>query len=382
MPQNYQIGRVGRTYAAKQSSFGTPPTFAATDAIRHESIKLNYNPRNRVNAKDRLPHPSLLTRRTRRTTGEWSLGGIFFPSGVLNTLPDHTDFLECGMGALNNTTAATTVASGATATGATLASGTGLAVGRPILINVSTGSPVTGRVVRWLTSVAGAVVTWAPALPQAPAVSDTVKACIGYSLATALPAAMDIGHYLTQVNKEGSGCVVDVLKLMLDANDEVRWEASGPMIERLAAAQAEPGSQTYVGFAPPSGLAATLRVGASAFEMLKLAVTITNGMELDNVAAGTSKAQNFYRKSQRKVEVEVGAMYGDDVTLMTAAEGTTDQVLLAQCGTVEGSIVAMYSPAVEFDVPDDPDADETMEHSFKGTAKGIAGNDEIYLAVA
>jgi hypothetical protein len=73
-------------------------------------------------------------------------------------------------------------------------------------------------------------------------------------LATALPNALQIGHYLTSVSKEGSGCVVDQLKLMLDANDEIRWEASGPMIERLAAAQAEPGSSTFVGTVAPSGL--------------------------------------------------------------------------------------------------------------------------------
>jgi hypothetical protein len=82
------------------------------------------------------------------------------------------------------------------------------------------------------------------------------------------------------------------------------------------------------------------------------------------------------------VELDINAMFSSDVTLMTAAEGTTDQVLLAQCGNTEGSIVAMYCPAVEFEVPDDPDADETMEHSFKGIAKATNGNDEFYLAVA
>ncbi len=378
MPQNYQIGRVGRIYAAKQATFGTPPTFAATDAIRHESVKLNANPRNRANAKDRLPHPSLLTRRTRRTTADWALGGIFFTSGTINTLPDHTDILECGMGTLLNTTQATTFTGTPTTTTGTVASATGLVAGVPVLIGIG-----TARYVRWLTAAtAGTALVWAPALPSAPSAGDACKGAVSYSLATALPKALSIGHYLTQVSKEGSGCVVDVLKLMIDANDEIRWEASGPMIERLTAAQAEPGSQTYVGTLPPSGLSATLRVAAAAFEMLKVSATITNGMEMDNFAAGTSKAQNYFRKSQRKVEIEVGAMYGDDVTLMTAAEGTTDQALLAQCGTSEGNIVAIYCPAVEFDVPDDPDADETMEHTYKGTAKGVNGNDEIYLAVA
>lgn len=377
----YQLGRLGRVFAAKESTYGTAPVFAATDAVRHLSVKLNYNPRNRVDSPERLAHPSQVTRFTRRTTGDWALGGIFYPSGVLGTAPDHSDFLECGMGSIGNTSASTTIASGPTTTGATLTSGTGMAVGRPIVINVTTGSPATGRVVRWLTSVAGAVVAWAPALPQAPAVGDTVKQGIGYSLATALPSSLAMGHYLTSVNKEGAGMVVDQLKVMFDANDEVRWEASGPMQTRRTTAQAQPGSFTTVGSTPPSGLLGGLRVGAAAYDMLKFGVTINNGMDLDNFQFGQSQAQGFFRRGKRTVEIEIGAMFSEDVTLMTAAEGTTSQVLLAQCGNVEGSIVAVYCPAVEFEPPDYPDDDETMELAFKGKALGVNGNDECYIGI-
>ena len=383
MPNTYQVGRVGRVFVAKQATFGTAPAFAATDAVRHSMVKLNANPRNRVDALIRAAHPDITTRRTRRTTANWALGDVLYPSGTLNTLPDMSDIIECGLGAApTNTPAATTIASGSGVSGATLASGTGMVVGQPILINVSTGSPATGRVVRWLVTVVGAAVTWAPPLPQAPAVSDTVKACIGYAPATDLPKALQIGHYLTSVSKEGSGCVVDQLKFSIDANDEIRWEASGPMIERLTAAQAEPGAFTVVGTTPPSGLLAGLRVGALAYEMLKMEMTISNGMEMDNFAAGISKAQNYFRKSRRSVKVSINAMYSSDVTLMTAAEGTTDNVILAQCGNTEGSIIAFYMPTVEFDVPDDPDAEETMEHTFNGAVKATNGNDLFYMALA
>jgi hypothetical protein len=377
----YQLGRLGRVYAAKETTYGTAPTFASTDAVRHLGVKLNYSPRNRVDSPERLAHPSQISRFTRRATGDWAIDGILYPSGTIATPPDNSDFLECGMGAVASTAAATTIASGPSTTGATLTSGTGMAVGRPIVINVTTGSPATGRVVRWLTSVAGAVVAWAPALPQAPAVGDSVKQGVGYSLATALPNALRIGHYLTSINKEGAGCVVDQLKVMFDANDEVRWEASGPMQTRVTPAQAVPGAFTTAGSAPPSGLLGGLRVGAAAYDMLKFAVTINNAMDLDNFQFGTSQAQGFFRRGKRKVEVEIGAMVSDDVTLMTAAEGTTNQVLLAQCGNVEGSIVAVYCPAVEFEVPDYPDEDETMEHGFRGVALGTLGNDEVYIGL-
>lgn len=382
MPNTYQLGRLGRTYAAKQSAYGTAPVLAATDAIRHLSVKLNANPRNRVDAPDRWAHPSQIARRTRRTTADWSLGGIFFPSGTLNTLPDHTDFLECGMGAVDNTTLSTTLSGSPTTTTGTVASATGLAAGKAIQINIASGASA-GTYVRWLTAAtSGTALVWAPALPAAPVSGDTVKGCITYSLATALPNALTIAHYLTSVSKEGSGCVINQLKFMLDANDEIRWEASGPMAERLTAAQSDPATSTFVGSAPPSGLTASMRVGSSAYEFLKMGVTIENSMELDNFAAGTTKAQSYFRKNRRKVKIDVNTMFSSDVTLMTAAEGTTDTVILAQCGQTSGSIVALYAPIVEFDVPDDPDGDETNEHSFSGTAKGSSGNDELYLALA
>jgi hypothetical protein len=382
MPNTYQIGRVGRVYVAKQSAFGTAPTFAATDAVRHTMVKLNTNPRNRVDSEDRNTHPSLLTRKTRRTTADWALGGKFWPSGALNTLPDHSDVLECGMGSVSNTTLATTFSGTPTTTTGTVASATGLAAGKPVLISIAAGASA-GKYIRWLTSAtSGTSLVWAPALPAAPVSGDALKGCIGYALATALPNALQVGHYLTSVSKEGSGCVVDQLKLMMDANDEVRWEASGPMIERLTAAQSDPATQTFVGTVEPSGLTAAMRVGSAAYEFLKFGLTISNAMEMDNFAAGTTKAQNYFRKNKRKVEVDVNAMYSSDVTLMTAAEGTTDQVIHAQAGSAEGSMIAVYCPVVEFDVPDDPDTDETMQHAFKGVAKGTSGNDEVYLAVA
>jgi hypothetical protein len=99
MPNTYQLGACRARLRAKQSAFGTAPTFAATDAIRHLMVKLNYSPRNRVDSEDRWTHPSLRSAQDAPHDGDWALGGIFWPSGTLNTLPDHTDILECGLGA-------------------------------------------------------------------------------------------------------------------------------------------------------------------------------------------------------------------------------------------------------------------------------------------
>ncbi|HWK09904.1 MAG TPA: phage tail tube protein [Vicinamibacterales bacterium] len=379
----YQLGRVGTVFVAAEAAYGTAPGLAATDAIRHLNVNLGYNPRNRVDAPVRHGHPSLVYRRTRRTTGQWSLRGEFYPSGTLNTLPDHDEILEHGLGTKTNRALATTVASVPTTTGATVASAGALASGDAVLITIASGGSA-GKYVRFLTNVAGAALTWAPALPAAPAVGDAVKGCITYSLATALAKSLNIGHYLTSLSYQGYGAVVDQLKIQFDANNEVMWEASGPMQRRTRpAATAQPGAFTTVGATPPSGLTGGQYISGTAVDYIKAEVTIANAMDLDNFAGGTSQARGFFRRGKRKVEVNLNTMVSDDTTLIAAAEGTTDQTVLVQSGDTEGSIVAVYCPLVEFDVPDDPDDDETMEFSFKGSAKGsIAGNDELRIAVA
>ena len=82
-------------------------------------------------------------------------------------------------------------------------------------------------------------------------------------------------------------------------------------------------------------------------------------------------------------QASITSLASDDQTLMVNAEATTDHALLVQSGTTEGSIIGMYAPTVEFDVPDDPDDEETMEFTFTGTCKGsTTGNDELKLIVA
>jgi hypothetical protein len=379
----YQIGRVGTVYLASETTYGTAPGFAATDAIRHLNVNLNFNPRNRVKAPTRFTHPSQVFRRTRRATGAWNLRGEFFPSGTLNTLPDHDELLEHSFGAKRSVVLATTVASGPTAGGATLASATGLQVNDAVLITIATGGNA-GKYVRWIASVAGAVVTWAPPLPAAPAVADTVKGCITYSPATAIAKSLNIGHYLTSLSYQGFGLVVDQLKIQFDANNEVMWEASGPLQRRARpAATAQPGAYTTVGNTPPSGLTGGFTIDGSAEDYIKAEIVINNAMALDNFAGGTSQARAFYRKGTRQVDVNLNTMVSDDTTLITAAENTTDTPVLLQSGDTEGSIIAVYCPLVEFGTPDDPDTDEELEWAYKGDAKSVvAGNQEVFLAVA
>lgn len=376
----YQIGRLGRVYAKAESSYNTAPTLAATDALRHLDVRLNVNPRNRVNSPERHAHPSQIYRFTRRKTADWMVRGILYPSGTLNTLPDADPILANVFGASSSTnvTLSTTVNGSPTTTSVPCVAVTGLAVGDAVLINATNG----GRQVRWITNIVSTTLTVAPALASAPTVGDSVKGCITYKLKTAIGSSLDIAHYLPNVSYEMTGCAPELLRLSFDANDEIMFEASGPAASRARPAQTDPATFTVAGSTPPSGLTGFARFNGAAEEFLKAQFEIKNGISLDNRAFGTSVAQAMFRERKREVTFSYDTMQSDDVSLLDLAEATTDHTAIMQCGLTEGSIIAVYAPVCELEVPDDQDSDEARQHSFKGVCKGTAGNDELYLAFA
>src|SRR5205085_12564869 len=93
----YQIGRLGKVYAAKETvAYGTAATFASAEAIRHINAQLNFS-NNRVESQERFSDPSLRDKWTRRQTSNFVLGGLLYPSATLNTLPDLAELFECGL---------------------------------------------------------------------------------------------------------------------------------------------------------------------------------------------------------------------------------------------------------------------------------------------
>lgn len=385
MPNTYQIGRVGRVYAALESGgYGVAAVFAATDAVRHLDIKLNQNPRNRVNSPERHVHPSQIYRFNRRKTADWMVAGILYPSGTLNTLPDNDPFLSSFFGSKTNVTLNTTIAVGGagTTTADTLTSAAGLAVGDGLALTHQDGN-IYLVVIQSLPG--GGAVTWLPALPSAISDGQAAKGVVTYKFATAIPAnsSLDIAQYLTSKSYEILGGVPENLKITVDANDEIRWEMSGPAKKRVRNAQADPGTFTVVGSTPPSGLTGYLQIGATREEFLKASFDMKNGFEVDNKAFGTSEAQAYYRKGKREVTCQLETMDSNDITIEDLAEASTDMTAMVQCGFTEGSMFGIWAPTLELDTPEDNDNEEERQHSYKGLCKGTsAGNNEVTLILA
>jgi hypothetical protein len=392
---NWYIGRTGQLYIGEESAYATAPTLLAANAFRHLSQKLSFDPRQLAKGPERHTDPSQRVLYTRRQKASFDIKGQLYPSGVLNTLPEADVVLKNALGnAASNITLSTTVSSGASVTGAVVASATGLAVGQPIQIGVLGGS-APGTYIRWLTSVAGTTLGWAPALPATCAVSDTVKGTIGYALGTALPKSLDIAHYPQAPSgstpaREMLGCSVDKLSFMFDGNLEPMIQFSGPAQGLSGTSpnftpQAQPGGFTTVGAenAIPSGIVGYFQLGSTLYEIEKMQIDIVNGMDLQNTALGTNKAKAAFRKGKRFVTVKINAKVSDDLTLWTPSLGASSNACILQIGTVSTKMWGFYMPALILTAPPDiVDAEETNNWDFVGEAMASAGNDELYVAAA
>lgn len=385
-----QIGRTGQVYAKENAgTYGDAVVFAATDAVKH----LNFVPRkslNRSNSLERKGTPGLADRFSRHIEAGYTLEAYLSPSGTIQTAPNARVLLKHGFGTERVGTLTTTVVAGSGLVGgAELTSVTGLAAGDMVLITC-TGGATPGRYARVITSLAGADVTWAPDLPQAPADLDTVKQGVTYRLANTLPAGgFNIGRYLESLNWELKGAVVEKLSLMFDGNDECKFAASGPAQDLEKPAQAKPGAFTTVG-SPVTGISGYLYKDDTAIKAVKFNFEINNIEELINDSFGADRAEDHYRGGRRDITVSLEQRLLSSADLYDLAATPTDLSIMAQAGKTEGRIVAVYAPRVELDIPEVPDDDGAIKPSYKGVCKetlagldgaSTGGNDEIILGL-
>src|SRR5438445_757293 len=129
-----QVGRLGKCFAKVEGSYGTAPTFAATDAFRHIEVNTAAS-LNRSDSLEKRGTPGLRDRFSRHITGMLDIKNAYLqPSGTIGTAPEAKVLLKNAFGAENVGSASTTIASGPAVGGATLTSGAGFAVGNGVSI--------------------------------------------------------------------------------------------------------------------------------------------------------------------------------------------------------------------------------------------------------
>lgn len=378
-------GRTGKIYLKKEAAYGTEETLASANAMRHVNVGFAHNPFQRVNSPEKNPTPGVFTRFDRKpaTTLE-TLVALLRPSGVLNTLPEIDPILEAAFGAKTNVTLATTVSSAPTTTGCVVASAGTLAVGDAVLLSVT--GQANSPYVRILTVVAGATLTWAPALPGAQTAGDAVKGGLTYKLSTALSISLTIAHYLTGFKRELLGCGIDSFALALDANAEPQVTVSGPAKDQLTGtAQAAPAAFTTVGGNPPSGIIGETWIASTVYLMKMLNVSFTNSLNPRNTEYGVRLPTEINRNAIREVSVSLEAWAETEATLYDLTEAGTFASVLNQTGRTQGNIVAVYMPKVDFAPPSTSDDDGEVAWSFgNGVAleSVLGSNDELKLILA
>jgi len=376
-----QSGRRGKVFLKEEAVYGVAEVLAATNFMRHINVNFGWDPFARVTSPERKESPGPVNRFDRRSDASLkTLEGLIRPSGTLNTLPECSPVLKAGFGSVRNVTLSTTVSVGTgTVNGATLASAAGLAKKDAVLITAG-GT----KHVRFLTSVVGNVVTWAPALPSAPADGAAVKGCITYLLTTDLAISLDILHAYPAFKRELLGTGIDSLNLEFDGTEAARFTANGPAKEQLTPGQATPGAATEVGGNPPTGMVGDLRVGANAYKHTNFVAEISNGLEVRHSEAGTDRPTELFRKDRREVKIKLDAFAEDETAIYDQTETGANLVVLRQNGRTEGNIVAIYAPRVEFKPAETSDGEDEVRWAFEGMALESADgeNDELILAIA
>lgn len=396
------IGRKGRLYVVKEAGTqggngagygqlqdgtnGSNTLSAAARAMRHLDFKATFDPFDRQNSQEKKTSPGHVynfDRRTKAALG--SLGALVRPSGVIGTIPESDPVFEAAFGSKTNPALSTTIASAPTTGGATLTSAGTLAKGDAVLLIVA-----GKKYVRFLTSVAGAAVTWAPLLPGAPAGGSAVKSAITYKLTTDLAISLAFLHVLSGFRRELRGAGIDKFSLNFDANSEVQYSASGPAANQLsdAAAVADPGAFTQVGGNPPSGIIGDTLIGDVSYLIKKGGVDLNNGLAVRNEEWGSNAdsgiASELYRQGRREISVNLDAYVETAASLYDLSKAGTNASFFNQAGRTEGNIVATYAPIVYWKPADTDSPEGPSNWSFKGMALESAdgANDELYFALA
>lgn len=382
-----QPGKRTQYFGGLETSFGTPPSIAATHAIRVINAKMDGDPYNRVFSAEKKNGPGRFTEFDRRETASFSMEALLRPSGTLNTLPECTGFLEAAFGAKNNITLSTTVNVTSAVGGATLSSVTGL-------VAKTTGVQITcpdGKLrLRRVTSISGSDVTWSPNLPsgQAPADGAAIKGVNCYYLTAANAKSIWLASYAFQADFTAGlsellkGGMVDRLSMSFDYQDEPRFSVSGPAKTRTAAAS-HPGAFTQVGTNPPSAITSECLVGANAMKYMKLGIEITNGLQVRNDEINASAATEGYRMGDRDISVGFDVLHenADKTYLYDLALAGTRSSLFKQTGFTNGKIIAVYAPNVSWKGPSVDNGDGPVSLPMKGMALESVedSNDELVL---
>jgi hypothetical protein len=384
-------GRQSQLYIQKDSSYAAIPTLVATNYVRQQpGLVMSGNVFNReATAEKKIGAVDFSLRDRKTTAGFTGLPIQIRPSGTINTAPETDVLFENLFGSKTNVTLSTTVASSPTTTGATLASAGTLAKYDAVLITCPDGK----QRVRFIQTVAGAAVTWAPALAAPPATSAPVLGCITYKIATANALSFALARYTRRTDQSAGlkeallGCALSSASIAIDDKDPVVTFAG--MAQQLldptnGSFPAQPGSSTQVGTLVPNGNIGEMWIDANVVKMMKLQIDITTNMKLRNEEADQFIATEAYRMGTFGVTAALDMRMSsqDEANFYDKTFQGTTVSLLRQQGFTAGSIFALHMPRVYAPQPDTDLGMDEGNWPFKGMALESIEDDNNALMFA
>ena len=375
-----QIGRLGQLLVGEEAAYGTAPALLAAMALRHMNFTANYQPKNRVWSDEKKSTRGRKARFDRAMSAGFNLSALLRPSGTLGTIPEAHKVLQHAFGVTVVGTLNTTVSAGTgSASTFPLTSVAGLTVGEWVSVRRAANGNVPEA--RHVTAIAGSDVTVSPALGASPAAADTVKAGVTYKIGT-IAKSLAFAHFLTDLTRIVKGGVINELSLAFDRNKEVEFTAAGPAQQAPRPAPASPGFTTVGAQNPPSGLVGGLLINGTARKFMTMEISLDNGLDLINENYGTLMAEGYDAPEFRELTFSLERRADDDFTLYDLAEAGTQFELFLQTGQTEGNIIAVRAPKAEFEqVPELPDDNGALTHSFAGVLAENTGDDELSLGL-
>lgn len=383
-----ETGALEQAYVKVESGFAIQPAQAlvASDAIRHNEIAITSK-KNREASVEKRGTPDEAQSLPRRQTTAVNLSSMLWePSGTLGTASNAAKLLKAGLGTQHLAALTTTVAASPapTVTGCTLTSVTGLVVGDVIVVTVTGGRREATRV----KTIASLAITY-DELSAAPTTPGAVVSGLTFNLANSLADSLAVYKYYNAggFKQAAYGWVVNQVGVSFDGTREVQLSLQGPAgiyadnSPLGGTVQNKPATHTTIG-SPASGLVGSFNVDGATALIISANIQIANNIELRNKELGTAFASGIAgRTAMRKVTVSVTA-YLEDLSLLSQANGVVTTAMRCMVGNVNGAMLALVCPKVEFEIPDVGNEVGPKEITFEGVAYATTGNDQIYLAEA
>lgn len=255
----YTLGRKARVFATKESTCGVAVDHAGTDVISHKgSFQFTYG-RGEEQVDERKGSAGVKEFiRQGPHTVSWAYPDSYLkPSGTAATYPEQELLFEALMGSKlpsHGSDVTVQASPSPTTTSAAVSSVANIAVGQCLRFAGDQTSGLDGESV-FVTDVTTSVLTWIPALSEAPTTNDTIEIGEAYPLTD--PNAITLSLFQeTQHTIEGaSGCFINDATFTFSRNGTSNFSCGGEGVGRYSV-----GQYTTVNNDPLTSGATTLNV--------------------------------------------------------------------------------------------------------------------------